>query len=445
MSTHKIFLRIILSFTMLFFLSSGLHGQILKKLGKRAQRAAERTVENRVDRETTKKTDAALDSILEPGSKKSPSDPHIENPLPPAGNDNPGNSNENSGSANTDALGSTKTIEVYSKFDFVPGDKLIFYDDFSNDFMGDFPSKWNTNGGGEVVSVNGSDEKWLELISGYNIYFIPDTPNLPEDYTIEFDVMALGLDNKTSSTAFLRVALSDDDKFKDGANFVHAHIPFCQYSPIGITMANHINNKREIYSVVKADLREEILDTPHISIAVNKQRFRLWVNEEKHIDIPRMVPQGAVLKTLKFHMNNFKDGKERVFISNLKVAEGGLDLRRKLISEGEVSTNGILFDSGLANIQPQSMGIIRQISQVLQEENGMNLIITGHTDADGSGDANLSLSQKRAAAVKHALVNVYGISDSRLQTQGKGESEPIGDNNTPDGKAQNRRVVFKKI
>ena len=445
MSTHKIFLRIILSFTMLFFLSSGLHGQILKKLGKRAQRAAERTVENRVDRETTKKTDAALDSILEPGSKKSPSDPHIENPLPPAGNDNPGNSNESSGSANTDALGSTKTIEVYSKFDFVPGDKLIFYDDFSNDFMGDFPSKWNTNGGGEVVSVNGSDEKWLELISGYNIYFIPDIFNLPEDYTIEFDVMALGLDNKTSSTAFLRVALSDDDKFKDGANFVHAHIPFCQYSPIGITMANHINNKREIYSVVKADLREEILDTPHISIAVNKQRFRLWVNEEKHIDIPRMVPQGAVLKTLKFHMNNFKDGKERVFISNLKVAEGGLDLRRKLISEGEVSTNGILFDSGLANIQPQSMGIIRQISQVLQEENGMNLIITGHTDADGSGDANLSLSQKRAAAVKHALVNVYGISDSRLQTQGKGESEPIGDNNTPDGKAQNRRVVFKKI
>ena len=144
-------------------------------------------------------------------------------------------------------------------------------------------------------------------------------------------------------------------------------------------------------------------------------------------------------------MNNFKDGKERIFISNLKVAEGGVDLRRKLISEGEVSTNGILFDSGSANIQPQSMGIIRQISQVLQEENGMNLMIIGHTDADGPEDTNLSLSQKRAAAVKNALVSVYGISDSRLQTQGKGENEPIGDNNTPDGKAQNRRVVFKKI
>ncbi|MCM4174082.1 OmpA family protein [Arenibacter sp. TNZ] len=445
MSTHKIFLRVILSFTMLFFLSSGLHGQILKKLGKRAQRAAERTVENRVDRETTKKTDAALDSILEPGSKKSPSDPQIENPLPPAGSDNPGNSNENSGSANTDAQGSTKTIEVYSKFDFVPGDKLIFYDDFSNDFMGDFPSKWNTNGGGEVVSVNGSDEKWLELISGYNIYFIPDTPNLPEDYTIEFDVLTLGLDNKTSSTAFLRIDLSDDDKFKEGANFVHAHIPFCLYTPKGITMANHINNKREIYSVVKADLRDEILNTPHISIAVNKQRFRLWVNEEKHIDIPKMVPQGAILNTLKFHMNNFKDGKERIFISNLKVAEGGLDLRRTLISEGKVSTNGILFDSGSANIQPQSMGIILQIFQVLQQEKNMKLKITGHTDSDGSDDANLELSKKRADAIKNVLVNTYKVSTERLQTEGKGESVPIGDNATTDGKAQNRRVEFIKL
>ncbi|MCM4150960.1 OmpA family protein [Arenibacter sp. N53] len=445
MISFKIFPRVILSFLLLFFVSNEVHCQILKKLGKRAERAVERTVERRVDQETTKKTDEVLDSILEPGSKKSPSDPQIGNPLPPSGQDNPGNVGENNGSGGTAGQTSGKTIEVYSKFDYVPGDKPLFYDDFSNDFIGDFPSRWNTNGGGEVVSVNDSGEKWLELISGYNIYFIPDTPNLPEEYTIEFDILALGLDNKTSSTAFLRVDLSDDDKFKEGANFVHAHIPFCLYSPIGITMANHINNKREIYSVVKADLREEILDRPHISIAVNKQRFRLWVNEEKHIDIPRMVPQGAVLNTLKFHMNNFKDGKERVFISDIKVAEGGLDLRRKLISEGEVSTNGILFDSGSANIQPQSMGIIRQISQVLQEENGMNLTITGHTDADGPEDANLSLSQKRADAVKNALVNVYGISDGRLQIQGKGESEPIADNNTPDGKAQNRRVVFKKM
>lgn len=338
-----------------------------------------------------------------------------------------------------------KDVKVYSKFDFVPGDELLFYDDFSNDFIGDFPSKWNTNGGGEVVTLGDSQEKWLELISGYGVYFIPDAPTLPEEYTIEFDLMTVGLDRRTSSTAKLRIDLSDDNKFKKGSNFVQAYLPFCQYAAIGITMENRISGKREIYSTVKADLREEVLNRPHISIAVNKQRFRLWVDQEKHIDIPRIAPQGGILNTLKFNLNGFADGKERIFISNLKIAEGGVDLRRQLINQGKFSTNGILFDSGSANIQPQSYGIIRQVSQALLQVPDMRLNIVGHTDADGSDEANITLSKKRADAVKKALITIYNISGDRLQTDGKGESEPIGDNNTPEGKSQNRRVVFVKI
>ncbi|MEZ2415727.1 OmpA family protein [Muriicola sp. E247] len=353
-------------------------------------------------------------------------------------------SNNESGSSDGETK-EAKELEVFSKFDYVPGDKLMFFEDFQNDFIGDFPSKWNTNGSGEVVTLGDSDERWLELISGYNIFFIPDVPDLPEEYTIEFDVMSVGLTRKTSSTAILRVDLSDNSGFKEGANFVHAQIPFCQYAAVGITMSNHINNKREMYSTVRADLRDEVLNRPHISIAVNKRRFRLWVNEEKHIDIPRIVPEGGIISSLKFHMNNFKDGEERLFITNLKVAEGGLDLRRTLISEGEVSTNGILFDVGSANIQPQSMGIIRQISQVLQQEGDMNLIIEGHTDSDGDESLNMDLSKRRADAVRDALIDFYNVDGSRLQTAGLGESEPVGDNGTPDGKAQNRRVVFKKI
>lgn len=431
----KIILCSILALT---FSSIG-HAQFFKKLAKKAEKAAERTVERRVEQETSKKTDQALDSILEPGTgkKQSPNTPGKTGDQP-----NPGNDTSQSSNTENPNTSGPKTIQVYSKFDYVPGDKQLFFDDFSNDFIGDFPSKWNTNGGGEVVTLGGSSEKWLELISGYAIYFIPDVPQLPEEYTIEFDLKAVGIDNKTSSNAILRIDLSNDDKFKDGSDFVHARLSVCQYAPIGITMSNHINNKREIYSTVKADLRDEFQGSPHISIAVNKQRFRLWVNEEKHIDIPRIVPTGAILNTLKFHMNGFKDGKERLFISNLKVAEGGVDLRRKLISEGKISTNGILFDSGSANIQPQSMGIIRQISQVLLQETGMRLKIVGHTDADGSDENNLKLSQNRAQAVKEALVSVYGIASDRLISEGKGELEPVGDNSTPDGKAQNRRVEF---
>src|SRR5690606_35441396 len=140
-----------------------------------------------------------------------------------------------------------------------------------------------------------------------------------------------------------------------------------------------------------------------------------------------------------------KEGQERIFISNVRVADGGEDQRRKLLSEGKISTNGILFDSGSANIKPQSLGIVLQISQVLLQDENIKLNIVGHTDADGNSDANITLSKQRAESVKNALINLYNIPAGRLQTDGKGASVPVADNTTPDGKAQNRRVEFIKI
>ena len=410
--------------------------QVFKKLKKKAERAAERTVERRVEKETSKKTDQVLDSILEPGKKgkTTPTDKD-GNPVP-QGND-PQINNEGGNASSGTSNGGANDILVYSKFDFVPGDKLLFFDDFSNDFVGDFPSKWNTNGSGEVVSTDDGQKKWFEIKPGYGITYIPDLPDLPKEYTIEFDLMALGLSRQTGSTAVLKVGVSDTKSFKWG-KYANVDIPFCLYSAVGF----FVRNGGEINNSIEGDIREKVEEQPHISIAVNKQRFRLWVDEKKVVDIPRMIPEGSKPVAVKFELRQFKDGKERLFISNFKVAEGGVDLRGKLIADGRVSTNGILFDSGSANIQPQSMGIIRQISQVLQQEKNMNLNIVGHTDADGDDNSNLRLSEQRAAAVKDALVKVYNIDEGRLSTQGKGEAEPIGDNSTVDGKAQNRRVEF---
>jgi outer membrane protein OmpA-like peptidoglycan-associated protein len=443
----KLFGKPLLLVTFFFLSGAGAQAQLLKKLGKSAERAAERTVERRVERETSKKTDAALDSILQPGSNEKTPDPQVNSPAPPPSGDAGNSGGTSSQSSETIGVpGASNTMEVYSKFDFVPGDKILYFDDFANDFIGDFPAKWNTNGSGEVVTVSSSPQKWLKLLQGYGILYIPDVPQLPEDYTIEFDLLTRGIDQQTNSTSQLTVHLSNDEGFGDGTHYVWAAIPLGQYSAFDIWVRNYSPGKgTEINSGIKADIREDIMNIPHISIAVNGQRFRLWVNENKYVDIPRFIPEGSNLSTLKFNLNHLKDGKENLFITNLKVAQGGVDLRRKLLSEGSVSTNGILFDSGSANIQPQSMGIILQISQVLQQESGMKLMIEGHTDADGAEDANLSLSQKRAEAVKNALVNIYSVDPGRLQTIGKGESVPVGDNNTADGKAENRRVVFNKI
>ncbi|WP_136483158.1 OmpA family protein [Cognatitamlana onchidii] len=337
-------------------------------------------------------------------------------------------------------------LEVYSKYDFVPGDKVLFFDDFSQDFIGDFPSKWNTNATGEVVKIKGSGN-WFELKSGYGVYYIPDVKDLPENYTIEFDLLTNGIGQQTSSTARFNIVLSDNERFNNGDNYVFATIPFAQYGAFSLRVKNYFSNgsNNNINTDIKADVRDEVLNQPHVAIAVNKKRFRLWINEVKYVDIPRFIEAENILKYLKFHMNNFKDGEEHLYIKNLKVAEGGVDLRRKLISEGKISTNGILFDSGSANIKPQSLGIVRQISQVLMQDDSIKLKIIGHTDSDGAEDANMQLSKARAEAVKTSLINIYKISGDRLETEGKGESEPIDNNNTSDGKAQNRRVEFIKI
>ncbi|WP_299336935.1 OmpA family protein [uncultured Psychroserpens sp.] len=335
-------------------------------------------------------------------------------------------------------------LEILSKYDFVPGDKLLFFDDFSQDFIGDFPSKWNTNGSGETVKVKG--QNWLELKSGYGLYFIPDIEQLPEDYTIEFDILTSGISKQTSSTARLSIFLSDNLKFDRGEeHYTEISLPFGQFGVFNIRASNYFNRGGgDINSQIKADIRTAVLNQPHVAISVTKKRFRLWVNEVKYVDIPRFIEVQNVLNHIKFHINNFKDNEERVFISNLKVAEGGVDLRRKLLAEGKISTNGILFDSGSSDIQAQSYGIIRQISQVLLQDETIKLKIVGHTDSDGGDDINMKLSKSRAEAVRQALVTVYKINANRLTSEGKGETDPVADNSTIAGKAQNRRVEFIK-
>ncbi|MCL8008979.1 OmpA family protein [Gelidibacter japonicus] len=425
------------------FMTPTANAQIWKKI----QKSAERTVERKLERKTEKETGKMMDSILDP-SQKPPSAESPSNESDHSVNNQSTSSDSNSQTTKTaNKKNLSDDLEVYSKYDFVPGDKVLFYDDFSQDFIGDFPSKWNTNGSGEVVKLNNMDGNWFELITGNSIFYIPDVKNLPEDYTIEFDIVTQGFSQKTSSSSYLQITLTDSDalrKYSD--NYIQSSLSLCQYNTYGIHSTNIFNNKSGgIDSKVAADIREALLNQPHIAIAVTRNRYRLWVNETKYLDIPRMVTELNVLKHLKFNVIGLKEGEERIFISNLKVADGGEDLRRKLLSEGKISTNGILFDSGSANIKPQSLGIVFQVSQVLLQDENMKLTIVGHTDADGNSDANMTLSKQRAESVKNALVNLYNISPDRLQTDGKGASTPVADNTTPDGKAQNRRVEFIKI
>jgi outer membrane protein OmpA-like peptidoglycan-associated protein len=201
-----------------------------------------------------------------------------------------------------------------------------------------------------------------------------------------------------------------------------------------------------VRNYIKKDIRNEILELAHVAVAVNGPRFRMWMNERKLVDLPRFIEPG-VPQYIKFNLHGMPSEtmEQFVFISNIKLAEGGEDLRGKLLKEGKFSTTGILFDSGSDKIKPESYGTLKKIAEALNAESAMKISIIGHTDADGSDTSNLELSKKRAIAVMNALTDEFGVSGGRLQTDGKGELEPISDNGTTAGKAQNRRVEFIKI
>jgi len=420
-------------------LGTSSEAQFFKKLKKKAEKAAQQTVEDRVAEETSKKTDQALDSILEPGSggKQAPGT---------QGNENTTGTNTESTSPTGSVATGPKTIQVYSKFDFVPGDKPLFYDDFNDEFMGDFPSKWNTNGSGEVVTIGTLPGKWYSVAN--RSLTIPNLgTTLPEDFTMEFDLKTTNLSRSTGSGAILGIYLSETNGLTTNENNVFANLNFCQYIAIGVRVDNNFRgDPAPIANTLQQDFRELYKDVVHVSIAVNKNRYRLWLNENKVVDLPQFIVSPELINYVKFYVNGIDKQKrqEQVLISNLKISGGGVDLRRKLMSEGKISTNGILFNSGSADILPQSMGIIRQISQVLNQDSSISLNIIGHTDSDGSDESNVTLSKNRAEAVKKALVSVYGISADRLSSEGKGEAEPVADNATAQGKAQNRRVEFIK-
>ena len=410
----------------------------LKNLDKR--------IGDKLKRKIDQKADRTIDKTLNKGEKEI--DEEVNEAV--KGNKNKGNdegeANDEDTKKNKAGEGksgsSDNSFKAYSKFDFVPGENVVFYDDFSSDNPGDFPAKWNANGSGEVVTSE--DNKFFELKGG--AFYLPQLSKpLPENYTIEFDLNTSALDQKLSSTSFIHIILDDNNAFNMGKNFARVKLPFCQYNAGNIMVESRANGKEVINNNLIEDVRKKMREGTHVSIAVNKKRFRLWLDEQKVVDIPSLVPEGV--KNLKFSMQGFNEDFKNYhfYISNVKIAEGSSDLRSKLIIEGKFVTNGILFDVNSDRIKPESYGVLKEIAQVLNDNEAVKVKILGHTDADGDEKSNLDLSKRRSASVKSALANDFGIAESRLQTDGKGETEPTDKNDTAEGKANNRRVEFVKL
>lgn len=335
-------------------------------------------------------------------------------------------------------------LQSYSKFDFVPGETVIFYDDFSQDAIGDFPALWNTNGSAEVVTTNLYPGNWMKFVMDECIW-TDELLKLPENYTIEFDVIPQGgLEGAGMSGWHFRLMQAKNVKAWDsgsapgngGFHFVVEYFGRPSYNTW--LMGEECSQQNLRGFVEKEEFKEKINQKYHISIWVQKTRVRLYQNENKIIDLPRAFPAGCV----KPDRLRFESG--AAMISNIRIAVGAPDMRNKLMAEGKLVTYGIYFDVNKDVVKPESYGTLKEIAAILNEVPDVKVKIVGHTDADGADALNLDLSKRRAASVKAELAKSFGVKGDRLETDGMGESQPVAPNDTPVNKALNRRVEFIK-
>lgn len=356
---------------------------------------------------------------------------------------------------NNETISPKEEIKVYSKFDFVPGDTVIFFEDFSQDNIGDFPKQWNTNGTGEVVTLDKYPGKWLKMKGG-SLYVPEGLKTLPENFTVEFDLITdESVEGSAGEYNFGFIAGDDNKyymmhpyKFTTGTSTALFDVAPRNSNKTSYNFSYESPNSNPINSSVDDDIyMGKFGKIVRFSICVNSTRIRLYVDQKKVIDLPRGLIKDNynVFKMGLWYFNNDKDNLYLALMSNLRIAVGKVDARSKLISEGKLVTHGITFDVASDKIKALSYGTLKEIAQVLKDNPNLKVKIVGHTDSDGSAETNLDLSVKRAVSVKNFLVSEFGIQDSRLETDGKGASEPVSPNDTPDGKANNRRVEFIKL
>jgi OmpA-OmpF porin, OOP family len=348
------------------------------------------------------------------------------------------------------------SIKVNSKFDFVPGGKIIAFEDFSQDAVGDFPDKWNTTSSGEIKTIGGQMGKWLALTKP-GIFYPEFIHQLPENFTLEYDVAA-NSNYKAGSArfeiSFIKAANDDEmktvaknsgDRFRYTNNSNGISIRIHPSYDNGIYDYRTFENGREQQTYTnKQNSFTNANNIVHVSIWKQKTRIRMYIDQEKIIDLPKVMTS-SINRIIFSPSYAYANKEDMLYLTNFRLAVGDADTRNKLMTEGKFVSHGILFESGSDKINPQSYGAIKEIATVLNENPEIKIKIVGHTDSDGDDANNLKLSEKRAAAVKNALTNDFKIDAARMETSGKGEAVPIESNTTAEGKANNRRVEFIKL
>lgn len=415
----------------LFITIAGAHSQIsLNKVLKNVKKNAEKQIEQRIERKADKAVDKTLDkaeegidnSVKNIGKKKDEDKESKDKNIP---------AQDEQVKQETPIDEKASPVLTWAKYDFVPGTEIIFEDNQEGEQNGEFPSKWDLAGGVvENAFFDASNVIFFREIgnTGGITPLLKDSKSdyLPDEFTIEFDCY---FEKEVYSQRY-SVYFYASKKQKTVLNRLVLYTNQAQYGNTDI---------QGIYPGASRSNIDKNARWRHIAISFNKRALKVYMDDARLLNIPNIEanPTGLTIGTTSQKSGYY-------FIKNVRIAKGAVPLYDKFLTDGKFVTTGIKFDVAKASIKPESMGIINYVVKMMTDHPELNFSVEGHTDSDGESASNQKLSEARAKAVTETMINA-GISADRLSSKGYGETKPMTSNDTPEGKAQNRRVEFVKF
>ncbi|CAN5280048.1 hypothetical protein BH20GEM2_BH20GEM2_13650 [soil metagenome] len=411
----------------LCFSAAPAEAQIWKKVKDRAKQATEREVLREVDRKVTATVrctlgdQSCIDKAQSEGNEVEVVDASGKVVAP----------------GSTPAASAKPGEGAWANYDFVPGDRVLYFEDFESTPTGNVPNRVDFQQGVmEVVQLQGGQ---VLRFTSESAFAIPLPESLPDRFTIEFDAY---LPHYWHYLTLGTGPLADPAK---------------EYKVFQGDLRNHEAAEFTVSKQFKTGVRkgqsggESLAEQDAfakgfvpVRITVDGQYVKMYLGETRVANVPNADIQrsGRILVGVNGEVNE----EHPAYVDNIRVAAGARQVfYDKLMSDGRVATRGILFDTGSDRIQPESTPTLKQIGEMLKQHSALRLAIEGHTDAVGDDAANQALSEKRAAAVKQHLVANYGVDAARLEAKGMGESKPMASNDTAEGKQQNRRVELVRL
>ncbi|MDE2368946.1 MAG: OmpA family protein [Burkholderiales bacterium] len=336
------------------------------------------------------------------------------------------------GAAPTDA---GPALQAYQGYDFVPGDTIVFEDDFETDADGEFPAHWNQLDGQGAVNLVAGRKAFAMTADSYTQVSpaIKPAQYLGDAWTLEFDAYA------TDGGPHPRIYFYNADQDKHGYSQAVAELRlgWNNWSDIVIRGPEPQISQRNPDFMQRKDFLNR---WHHFALAYKEGRLKIYVDQFR---VYALQDLKARPRALAFDSSGEQSHPD--VITNVRIANGaGIKVVDKKFTDAKIVTHGIHFDHDKATLRPESMGTLNTVAEILKNNPDLRFEIQGHTDNVGNAAHNRSLSQQRAEAVKQQLT-AMGVAASRLATSGLGDSRPLADNATPEGRANNRRVEFVAI